>query len=100
VCPASKSRDNGIAYPFQADHAAQSHIDKQTQNFSTPGGANELEISSFPDTVFIQKIPYTTVVSTNKLAVERLIGLGFFQQFAYVILDYRDRRIYVSKARM
>ena len=78
---------------------AQSHIDKQMQNFSTPGGANELETSRFPDTVFIQKIPYTTVISTNKVAAERLIGLGFFQQFAYIILDYRGHRIYVSNAR-
>jgi len=78
----------------------QPHIDKQMQYFSTPGATNELETSSTLDTVFIQKAPYTTVISTNKLAVERLIGLGFFQQFAYIILDYTGRRIYVSKARM
>jgi len=79
---------------------AQTPIAKQMQDFSTPGSTNEVESSSFPDTVFIQKAPYPTVISTNKLAVERLVGLWFFQQFAYVILDYKSRRVYVSKARM
>jgi hypothetical protein len=78
---------------------AQKHIDKQMQDFSTPGSASEVETSSLLDTVFIPKNPYTAVISTNKLAVERLIGLGFFQQFAYVILDYRSQRVYLSKAR-
>jgi len=77
----------------------QTHINKQMQHFSTPGSTNEVETSSILDTVFIQQAPYTTVISTNKLAVERLIGLWFFQQFSYVILDYKARRVYVSKAR-
>jgi len=76
----------------------QAHTNKQMQSFSTPGSTNELETTSFLDTVFIQKVPYTAVISTNKRAAERLIGLEFFQQFAYVILDYKSRRVYVSKA--
>jgi predicted aspartyl protease len=70
------------------------HIDTQMKQFSTPGSTNELKTSIVSDTVYIGKVPFATVVCANELASERLIGLGFFQHFEWLILDYKARRVY------
>jgi hypothetical protein len=73
------------------------NITKRTLQLSTPGNKNSLESTLALDTIQIQKDTFIAIISTNKLATEKLIGCGFFEQFEFVILDYKNKLFYVSK---
>jgi hypothetical protein len=70
---------------------------KSDLQFSTPGSKHILENTQAMDTIQIQKNMFRTIIITNKLAKEKLIGLGFFEQFEFVIFDYKNKLFYVSK---
>ena len=69
---------------------------KRDLRFSTPGNNSDLENTLAFDTVRINKHAFKTVIYTNKLATEKLIGLAFFEPFEFVIFDYRNKLVYVS----
>ena len=70
---------------------------KSDLQFSTPSSKQILENTQAMDTIRIQKNMFSTIIITNKLAKEKLIGLGFFEQFEFVIFDYKNKLFYVSK---
>jgi hypothetical protein len=73
------------------------NIYKKDLQFSTPTTKNILETTNAFDTIRIQKNMFKTFISTNKLAVEKSIGRGFFAYFEFVIFDYKNKLFYVSK---
>jgi hypothetical protein len=72
-------------------------IFRQDLQFSTPGSKNVLETTDAFDTIRVHDNIFTTLISTNKFAKEKLLGRGFFEQFEFVVLDYKNKLVYVSK---
>jgi len=61
----------------------------------------EMISSEKPDSVSNQRInignrKYAAILHFSETIKESLLGLGFFRQFKFVILDYRNKSIYVS----
>lgn len=67
------------------------------EKFSTPASENTVNIVSIFDTVSINHNWFFTIISSNKLVSERVIGLTFFKRFDYVIFDFIHERIYIPK---
>jgi len=75
-------------------------IRKGSLRFSTPGSKNVLEVTEAYDSIQIQKNNYRTIIATNKLVKEKLIGRGFFVRFEFVIFDYKNQLFYVSRKKL
>jgi hypothetical protein len=73
---------------------------KEDLRFSTPTNKSILENIEALDSIRIHEKTFTVVMSTNDLARERLIGLGFFERFEFVIFDYKNKLFYVSKKKI
>jgi len=60
--------------------------------FITPAGEKTVNTVSAIDTVRINHNWFFAHVSTNETVSERLVGLGFFRRFDYVIFDFVNKR--------
>lgn len=69
-------------------------------NFSTPSGSQEIETTQLIDSVLIDNNYYKCIISSNSLVKEALMGRLFLQQFEFIILDYLNKGVYVSKNRL
>ena len=69
-------------------------------NFSTLSGSQEVETTQVFDSVLIDRNYFTCIISSNSLVKEALMGRLFLQQFEFMILDYLNRSVYVSKSRL
>jgi hypothetical protein len=68
--------------------------------FSTPSSStNVLNHSAF-DSVKINKTSFPVFIESNQSNKEILIGAGFFKQFEFVIFDYINKAVYVSKKKL
>jgi hypothetical protein len=65
--------------------------------FSTPSSSEIVENIHAHDTIKINRSFFLTTLTTNKLIKETLIGRLFFERFEFIILDYPDRLVFVSK---
>jgi hypothetical protein len=65
--------------------------------FSTPSGFELVENRHVWDTVKIGQKLYFPGLDANKSVKEKLIGLRFFEQFKFSILDYVNKAVYISK---
>jgi hypothetical protein len=65
--------------------------------FSTPSSSEIVENIYALDTIKINQSFFLTTLITNKLIKERLIGRLFFERFEFIILDYPDKLVFVSK---
>ena len=65
--------------------------------FSTPSSFEDLENTHALDTISIDRNYYLATLTTNKLVKETLIGRRFFERFEFLILDYLNKSVYVSK---
>lgn len=72
-------------------------IYKRELQLSTPGNKSLVETTNALDTIQIQGNMFETVITTDKLSQEKLIGRGFFETFEFVIFDYKNKLFYVSK---
>ncbi|MBL7699269.1 MAG: aspartyl protease family protein [Chitinophagaceae bacterium] len=69
---------------------------KQQLQFSTPSGSQLIETSLIPDTINIDGKNFPTLLTSNVVATEKLIGLAFFRRFRYMIVDYRNKKLLVA----
>ena len=74
-----------------------SNIIVRRGKFMTPAGEKVVKNASVIDTVRINHNWFFAEISTNETVSERLIGLGFFRRFDYVIFDFVNERIYLPK---
>ncbi len=74
-------------------------IQKDSMLFSTPAGNTIVENSIAADSIGIGHQWLATLITTNPTVKENLVGLRFFSRFAFIIMDYPRKRIYVSKER-
>jgi hypothetical protein len=65
--------------------------------FATPSGFELVENRQIWDTVKIGQKLYFPRLDANKSVKEKLIGLHFFEQFEFLILDYVNKSVYISK---
>lgn len=65
--------------------------------FNTPASGNFVNSLSFIDTVNINHIWLSAIVSSNEKVQERLIGLNFFRKFDFVIFDFKNKQLYLPK---
>jgi len=70
---------------------------KESRQISTPAGSANIEDISVSDSILIGQRRFNTVISTNQLVKESLIGLNFFSQFDFIIIDYVNKAVYISK---
>jgi hypothetical protein len=72
----------------------------EKRRFSTPAGSGIVDDRTARDRIQAGHEPFETTVSSNKLVTEKLIGLRFFKQFEFIVIDYINKAVYVSKKRM
>jgi hypothetical protein len=68
--------------------------------FSTPGGSRLVDDRTAHDRIRAGYQYFETLVSSNRLVTEKLIGLHFFTQFQFMVIDYINKAVYLSKKRM
>lgn len=91
--------NHGILLPekeFERATARNESKGKLDMQFSTPAGNRVLETLLVWDSVVIDRRYYGAQIASNKMATEKLIGLGFFSQFRYLTMDYQNRRLLVA----
>jgi hypothetical protein len=64
--------------------------------FSTPNGKQNLDNLTSYEKILLGTDSVAFVFTTNEKVAESVVGLGFFRQFHFVILDYPNKQIYVS----
>jgi predicted aspartyl protease len=84
---------------FASVTGSNKKIQKDSMLFSTPADASIVETSMAADSIETGGRRLGTLISTNPMVKENLLGLQFFSRFAFIILDYPRQRIYVSKER-
>jgi len=72
----------------------------EKRNFSTPAGSSVVDDRTTRDRVQAGQQYFETLVSSNKLVKEKLIGLLFFKQFEFMVIDYINKAVYLSQKRM
>jgi len=72
-------------------------IHTDTLLFSTPGGSEKVLNHLVLDSIKIGKKFFPVSIASNQRGKEMLIGAGFFRQFEFVIFDYINKEVYVSK---
>jgi hypothetical protein len=65
--------------------------------FSTPGASENVLNHLALDSVKIGKKFFPVSIASNQSDKEMLMGAGFFKQFEFVIFDYINKAVYVSK---
>lgn len=73
---------------------------RNSMDFSTPSGTSVVDNVTAKDSIRIGQQRFMTLITTNDLVKEKLLGLGFFSQFEFVIIDYLDKTVYVSKNKL
>ncbi|MGZ4049325.1 MAG: hypothetical protein ACXVNN_08175 [Bacteroidia bacterium] len=75
-------------------------IRTDTLLFSTPGGSENVLNHFVLDSIKIGKKFFPVSIASNQPGKEMLIGAGFFKQFEFVIFDYINQAVYVSKKKL
>jgi hypothetical protein len=65
--------------------------------FSTPSGFELVENRNVLDTVKIGQKYCWTILNANNSVKEKLMGFCFFERFDFLILDYLNKKVYISK---
>ncbi len=92
--------NNSIILPaasFANIFAGSKKLYKTPAQFSTPAAVSEVENTVNRDTVQIGSQRFNILVTTNSLATEKLAGLELLRLFDFIIIDYPNRQLYVSK---
>ena len=92
--------NGGILLPpktFRQVAKGNSKFYKDSLRFSTPSHATIIEATHVFDTFKINRNQFSTLISSNEQARESLIGLGFFGQFRYVVIDYLNKAVYIQR---
>ena len=71
-----------------------------SMRFSTPGGSAIIKNSVVADSIQIGRRYFDTPITTNEMVREKLIGLRFFGDFNFIIIDYLNKAVYLSKKRI
>lgn len=71
-----------------------------THQFTTPGNSQSTKTTHAIDSIRIAEDYYKATISSNDLARESLLGYAFLLQFEFIIIDYINKSLYVSKARV
>ncbi|MEP6748183.1 MAG: hypothetical protein ABJB86_10695 [Bacteroidota bacterium] len=83
--------------------ASGKQVFKMTKKVSTPAGADTIENSVIIDSMWIGNYYWGGLsgecIATNTIVKEKLIGMGFFKQFAFLVIDYRNKAVYLSRLR-
>ena len=64
---------------------------------STSAGSIKGNIYRLPGEIKIGDASFHTAIVSNESIEETLLGLGFFSQFQFIILDYKNKSVYISK---
>jgi hypothetical protein len=89
-----------IIMPSQEFTSVIGHNKKRStasRQFSTPAGSTTIEDVAAIDSIKVGNQSFRTFISTNRLIKEKLIGRNFFYQFDFIIIDYVNKAVYVSK---
>ncbi len=78
------------------DAADKAFIDTQSV-LSTPTGRVKGTIYRLNGEIEINKNYFKTEIISNESIKEIMLGAGFFSQFKFIILDYQNNSIYISK---
>lgn len=71
----------------------------EKRRFSTPAGSGIVDDRSAMDRIHTGRQAFETLISSNELVKEKLIGLRFFKQFEFIVIDYPNKAVYLSKSR-
>ena len=82
---------------FRSIENGNKAVDTESLRFSTPSSFEDVANMTVLDSIKISRNYYLERLSTNKLVKERLIGRYFFEHFEFLILDYINRSVYISK---
>ena len=66
-------------------------------SFKTPAGRHLLKNTTSHEKISLGTDSVFFMFSTNDKVSESVVGLSFFRQFEFVILDYPNKQIYVSR---
>lgn len=91
---------NGVAILPLKDFIEISNPGKTFESdisFKTPAGDHLIKSTAAHERVLLGTDSVSFLFSTNDKVAENLLGLGFFKQFEFVILDYPNKQIYVSR---
>ena len=66
-------------------------------SFKTPAGDHLIKSITSHQKVLLGTDSVSFMFSTNEKVAENLLGLGFFKQFEFVVLDYPNKQIYISR---
>jgi hypothetical protein len=72
-------------------------IFRDSFRLSTPSDFELVENMTVEDTVLVNQKLYWVFLNANKSVKYKLVGLGFFQRFEFLILDYLHNEVYISK---
>lgn len=84
---------------FEKIAVGNSRMYQDSTRFSTPTNSQRVEQKVGWDSISINDNFIQTYFSTNPLVKDALIGRRFFQQYEFVIFDYLNKSVYVSKNR-
>lgn len=85
------------AKEFAAIAAGNKKMYIDSMRFATPASAVNTETTSVIDSIRIGHHSFTVSLCTNPLVKERLVGLRFFRQFEFIIIDYPGKKCYISR---
>ncbi|HTR31667.1 MAG TPA: hypothetical protein VMH27_20485 [Puia sp.] len=65
--------------------------------FMTPASASVVNDLYFFDTIKLNNNWFHVMVSSNEKVKERLVGVEFFDRFDFVVFDFKNSKIHISK---
>ncbi|MEO5683052.1 MAG: aspartyl protease family protein [Chitinophagaceae bacterium] len=65
--------------------------------FSTPGSSVKVHNLRVRDTISVGGRSFIAGIASNNVVKEKLMGLNFFRQFDFIVLDYLNSRVYIAK---
>jgi predicted aspartyl protease len=89
---------NGFAIlPLKDFDEVSSRRSSSEVRFSTPGGNQVVKNYTTYEKVMIGTDSVGLLYSSNEKVAESVVGLGFFRQFSFVVLDYINHTVFVSR---
>jgi hypothetical protein len=75
-------------------------VDDDSVRFSTPANSQIINTKVIPDSIAIGNFSCITSISTTPLMSDALLGRRFFREYEFVIFDYVNKSVYLSKKRI
>ena len=79
---------------FEATLGGSTAVSKSNMRFTTPSGDAETTTTYSNQKICAGSACFVSLITTNDIVKEQLLGLSFLLQFRYVIIDFPGKKLY------